>query len=37
MRHVIHEVGVDLDLQTNNGTQDRLRADTFLVGTRLAF
>ena len=37
VRHVIHERGVDLDLQTNNGTQDKLRADVFIVGTRLAF
>jgi predicted porin len=36
-RHVVHEVGVDLDLQGNNGVQDRLRANVFLVGTRLAF
>jgi hypothetical protein len=37
VRHVIHENGVDLDLQTNNGVQDKLRADVFIVGTRLAF
>ena len=37
VRHVIHERGVDLDLQTNNGVQDKLRANVFLVGTRLAF
>ena len=37
VRHVISERGVDLDNQPNNGTQDRLRANTFLVGTRLAF
>ena len=36
-RHVIHERGVDLDNQTSNGAQDRLRANVFLVGTRLAF
>jgi predicted porin len=37
VRHVIHETGVDSDGQTNNGIQDKLRADVFLVGTRLAF
>lgn len=37
VRHTIHEVGVDLDLQTNNGVQDKLRSNVFLVGTRLAF
>ena len=37
VRHVIHERGVDLDVQTNNGVQDKLRANVFLVGTRLAF
>ena len=37
VRHVVHETGVDQDLQTNNGVQDKLRADVFLVGTRLAF
>ena len=37
VRHVIHENGFDLDLQTNNGVQDRLRADVFILGTRLAF
>jgi predicted porin len=36
-RHVIHERGVDLDNQTSNGVNDRLRANVFLVGTRLAF
>ena len=37
VRHVIHEPGVDQDLQRNNGVQDKLRANVFLVGTRLAF
>jgi porin-like protein len=37
VRHVIHENGVDQDLQTNNGVQDKLRAEVFLIGTRLAF
>jgi hypothetical protein len=37
VRHVIHENGVDSDQQTNNGVQDKLRANVFLVGTRLAF
>jgi predicted porin len=37
VRHVIHERGFDLDLQTNNGVQDKLRADVFMLGTRLAF
>ncbi|MBV1796012.1 porin [Siccirubricoccus sp. G192] len=37
VRHVIHENGVDLDGQANNGVQDKLRANVFLVGTRLAF
>ncbi len=37
VRHVIHENGVDLDLQGNNGVQDKLRADVLIVGTRLAF
>jgi Gram-negative porin len=37
VRHVIHEPGVDLDVQGNNGVQDKLRANVFLVGTRLAF
>lgn len=37
VRHVIHENGVDSDGQTNNGVQDKLRANVFLVGTRLAF
>jgi len=36
-RHQIKEPGVDLDLQGNNGVQDRLRANVFLVGTRLSF
>jgi hypothetical protein len=36
-RHVIHERGVDLDNQTSNGVNDRLRANVFLVGSRLAF
>ena len=29
--------GVDLDGQGNNGVQDRLKANVFLIGTRLAF
>ena len=37
VRHVIHENGFDLDGQPNNGVQDKLRANVFLVGTRLAF
>ena len=37
VRHVIHENGFDLDGQANNGVQDKLRANVFLVGTRLAF
>lgn len=37
VRHSIHERGVDLDGQANNGVQDKLRANVFLVGTRLAF
>ena len=37
VRHTIHETGVDQDLQTNNGVQDKLRANVFIVGTRLAF
>ena len=37
VRHVIHENGVDSDGQSNNGVQDKLRANVFLVGTRLAF
>jgi hypothetical protein len=37
VRHVIHENGFDLDGQANNGVQDRLRANTLIVGTRLAF
>ncbi len=37
VRHVISERGVDLDNQPNNGTQDRLRANVFILGTRLAF
>ncbi len=37
VRHVISERGVDLDNQPNNGTQDRLRANTLILGTRLAF
>jgi len=37
VRHQIKEPGVDLDLQGNNGVQDRLRANVFLIGTRLAF
>ncbi len=37
VRHVISERGVDLDNQPNNGRQDRLRANTFILGTRLAF
>jgi hypothetical protein len=36
-RHVMHERGVDLDGQGNNGVQDRLRADVLLTGIRLAF
>ena len=30
VRHVIHEPGVDLDVQPNNGVQDKLRASVFL-------
>jgi len=37
VRHVIHERGVDLDGQATNGVNDKLRANVFLVGTRLAF
>ena len=37
VRHTIREPGVDLDTQPNNGTQDTLRTNVFLVGTRLAF
>jgi predicted porin len=37
VRHVVSERGVDLDLQGNNGVQDRLRAQTLIIGTRLAF
>ncbi len=37
VRHVVSERGVDLDLQGNNGVQDRLRANTLILGTRLAF
>ncbi|MCK8784696.1 porin [Roseomonas sp. NAR14] len=33
----IRERGVDLDGIANNGVQDRLRADVFILGTRLAF
>ncbi len=35
VRHVISERGVDLDGQVNNGVQDRLRANTLVLGTRL--
>ena len=37
VRHVVHEQGFDSDNQSNNGVQDKLRANVFLVGTRLAF
>lgn len=37
VRHTIHERGVDSDLQPNNGVQSKLRANVFLLGTRLAF
>ena len=37
VRHVVHENGVDNDGQINNGVQDKLRANVFIVGTRLAF
>ena len=37
VRHVIHEPGVDSDAVGNNGVQDKLRANVFIVGTRLAF
>jgi hypothetical protein len=37
VRHVISERGTDLDGQGNNGVQDRLRANTLILGTRLAF
>jgi hypothetical protein len=37
VRHTIHERGFDLDGQATNGIQDKLRANVFLVGTRLAF
>lgn len=37
VRHTIHEPGVDLDNQPNNGEQSKLRTNVFLVGTRLAF
>jgi len=37
VRHSIHERGVDLDLQTNNGVQGKLVSNVILVGTRLAF
>jgi predicted porin len=37
VRHEIYERGVDSDGQSNNGVQDKLRSNVFLVGTRLAF
>jgi len=37
VRHSISERGVDLDLQGNNGIQDKLVANVFILGTRLAF
>jgi hypothetical protein len=37
VHHEIKEPGRDLDNQGNNGIQDRLKADVFIVGTRLAF
>ena len=37
VRHTIHERGVDSDAVGNNGVQSKVRANVFLVGTRLAF
>jgi len=37
IRHEIKTPGSDLDGQSNNGIQDRLKATVFLTGVRLAF